>query len=234
MKIITPPFFEIGPKNILRRRDLHNLCAIAEELAALHCVQTIVTVPATEIEAIKVRFAGLLVFAQHMDPDAPGPGMGRVIAEALIDAGADGTMINHAQHPLQPSKVATAIARARAGGLLSIVCAASDADLPRIVPHGPSVVLYEPPSLIGHPGGVARPWIRTINEKVRLINPAVSVMHAGGIGNPNDVFMVIADGAAGTGATSAIIRATDWRHAISSMLSAVQTGWSERQRRWSE
>ena len=41
------------------------------------------------------------VFAQHMDPIKPGNSTGHVLAEAIKEAGAVGTLINHAERQLE-------------------------------------------------------------------------------------------------------------------------------------
>jgi triosephosphate isomerase len=95
---LSVPFFEIGPKNVLRRPELHGLLAAAQLHSRRHGVSVIATLPVTEIEPAARLFPDLHLFAQHMDPDLPGNSVGRVIGEALADAGASGVMLNHADH----------------------------------------------------------------------------------------------------------------------------------------
>jgi triosephosphate isomerase (TIM) len=221
------PFFEVGPKNFLRQGELRNLLHAAEVASIREQVAMIVTLPAVEIEAAKRLFPGVLIFAQHMDLDRVGSSVGRVIAEALADAGADGVMLNHAQRPLGKGEIIVAIERAKENGLLTMVCARDDAEALSLAEFAPDILLYEPPSLIGHSGGAARPWISEIDMRVSAINPAIKMMHAGGIGTPIDAQNVMRQGAAGTGATSAIVLAPDRVAALDALVAATRAGWNQ-------
>ena len=171
------PFFEIGPKNMLRRPELHELLAAAQEHSRAYGVSVVATLPVTEIEPASALFPHIFLFTWHMDRDLPGSSVGRVIAEALVDAGADGVM------------------------------------------------LYEPRAMIGHSGGARRPWIPAMNALVRSIAPGTLVMHAGGAATVQEAGDVIHAGAAGTGATSAIIKASDRGATIEGFLRAIRNTW---------
>jgi len=219
---LSVPFFEIGPKNVLRRPELHRLLAAAQLHSRRLGVCVIATLPVTEIEPAARLFPDLQLFAQHMDPDLPGTSVGRVIAEALADAGASGVMLNHADHPMRLDDIAVAVGRARSNGLLSLVCAADEPAAAAVAALAPDILLYEPRALIGHGGGARRPWIPRINALVRAIEPRTLIMHAGGIAAPEDARDVVRAGAAGTGATSAIINARDRGKTVEGFLSAVR------------
>jgi triosephosphate isomerase len=219
---LSVPFFEIGPKNLLRRPELHELLAAAQRQSRRHGVSVIATLPVTEIEPAAPLFPDLHLFAQHMDPDAPGNSVGRVIAEALADAGASGVMLNHADHPMRLDDIASAVGRARANGLMSLVCAADEPTAAAVAALSPDILLYEPRALIGHGGGARRPWIPRINALVRAIEPRTLIMHAGGVAAPEDARDVVRAGAAGTGATSAIIKARDRGKIVEEFLGAVR------------
>jgi triosephosphate isomerase (TIM) len=222
---IKVPFFEIGPKNMLRRPELHKLLAVAQLHSQRYGVSLIATLPVTEIEPASLLFPDIHLFAQHMDPDMLGPSVGRIIAEALADAGADGVMLNHADHQMRLDQVAAAVERAKANGLITLACAADERDAASIAALSPDILLYEPRAMIGHGGGARRPWIPQINALVRAIAPRTLIMHAGGVATPDDARNVIRAGAAGTGATSAIVKAHDRSEIIEGFLSAVRDAW---------
>ena len=219
---LSVPFFEIGPKNVLRRPELHALLAAAQLQSRRLGVAVIATLPVTEIEPAVLLFPDLHLFAQHMDPDPPGNSVGRVIAEALADAGASGVMLNHADHPMRLDDIAAAVGRARSNGLMSLVCAADEPAAAAVAALSPDILLYEPPALIGHGGGALRPWIPRINALVRAIEPRTLIMHAGGVATPENARDIVRAGAAGTGATSAIINAPDRGKIVEGFLSAVR------------
>jgi triosephosphate isomerase len=219
------PFFEIGPKNMLRRPELHELLAAAQEHSRAYEVSVVATLPVTEIEPACALFPDIFLFAQHMDHDLPGSSVGRVIAEALVDAGADGVMLNHADHAMHVDEVTAAVQRAKANGLMTLVCAAGEPEAAAISALCPDILLYEPRAMIGHSGGARRPWIPAINALVRSIAPGTLVMHAGGVATVQEAGDVIHAGAAGTGATSAIIKASDRGATIEGFLRAVRDTW---------
>jgi triosephosphate isomerase len=228
---LSAPFFEIGPKNLLRRAELETLARAAGAAGADYGVSVILTVPTALIAPIHDLHSGVLPFAQAMAPDLPGNSMGRVIAETLVDAGAAGVMLNHASNPLGPPALAAAVERARSAGLATIVCAGTDAEAGQAARLGPAAILLEPPALIGTAGRVARGWIAPANQAVRRVAPAVLMMHAGGVSSPSIAEAIMAAGADGTGSTSGVIGAADPLAAARSFIAATRAGWDRLHRR---
>jgi triosephosphate isomerase (TIM) len=221
---ITAPFFEIGPKNLLRRPELEALSAAAASAAAEFQVATIVTVPAPLISIIKERNPNLYVFSQQMDDDGIGPTVGRITPEALVDSGADGVMLNHVAHPLDWVTLVELIGRAHEVGLTSMVCVGSLGEALRVAAWEPDIVLYEPPELIGRAHTGSRDWIRPANQAIKEVNPRVLRMHAGGVSKPADAQAIMASGADGTGSTSGVVFAIDPAAAAHAFIRAVREG----------
>ena len=224
MRTITAPFFEIGPKNLLRRPALEELSAAAASAAVEFDVSTIVTVPTPLLAVIKNQNPDLFVFAQQMDVDGIGPSVGRITPEALVDSGADGVMLNHAAHPLDWLTLVELIGRAREAGLTSMVGVASLDEALRVAAWYPDIILFEPPELIGKRHDGSRPWIRAANEAISEVNPSILRMHAGGVARPSDAQAIIADGADGTGSTTGVVLATDPASAAQLFIRAVREG----------
>jgi triosephosphate isomerase (TIM) len=228
---LSGPFFEIGPKNLLRRAGLEALAGAAGAAGSDYGVSVILTVPTALIAPISDLHSGVLVFAQAMAPDLPGHSMGRAIAETLADAGAAGVMLNHVSNPLHPPALAAAVERAHSAGLQTIVCTATDSEAGQIAELGPTAILLEPPALIGTAGRAARDWIAPANEAVRRVAPAVLMMHAGGVSSPSIAGAIMAAGADGTGSTSGVISADDPLSAARSFIAATRAGWDRRHER---
>lgn len=228
---LSGPFFEIGPKNLLRRAELEGLARGAGAAGFDYGVCVILTVPTALIAPIHDLRSGVLPFAQAMAPDLPGDSMGRVIAETLVDAGAAGVMLNHASNPLDPPALAAAVERARSAGLQTIVCANTGAEAAHVARLGPTAILLEPPALIGTAGYVSRHWIAPANEAVRRVAPAVLMMHAGGVSSPSIAEAIMAAGADGTGSTSGVIGADDPLNAARSLIAATRAGWDSHHER---
>lgn len=224
-RLLRAPFFEIGPKNLLRLSSVIEVGQAAQEAGLRHGVAVILTVPTSFIAPVSAALPDIFVFAQTMDDDPPGPSVGRVTAESLTDAGAAGVMLNHDSHPLDPDALSRAIGRARANELMTMVCAGSEAEVLDLLPLEPTIVLFEPPALIGQPGGTARPWISGIDEQVRIVAPQVLMMHAGGVGSPADAFSIMSSGAAGTGSTSGVLLSESPTSAAAEFIQAARAGF---------
>lgn len=225
---IRPPFFEIGPKTFLDRAALLEIADAASAAAARYDIDVIITPPALDIETVKQAAPGLWIFAQAMDTAQAGTSTGAIVPEALAAVGADGVMLNHAERPLNDHELSAAIWRAREAGMLTLVCAEDVRQATRYAALGPNLILLEPHDLIGTSNGGERPEIAGANAAVASIDPAALVMHSGGVRDEHEVQAIIAQGAAGTGCTTAIVRATDRRETTTRMIRAVRDGWDAR------
>jgi triosephosphate isomerase len=225
---ITPPFFEFGPKTFLTRSALFEIADVAREASVRYDVSVIITPPVVDIEAVKSRVPGLWVFAQAMDDRPPGRSTGAVLPEALRAIGADGVLLNHAERPLSFEALRSAIRRADETQLRTLVCAQDASEAVRYAEWSPDIVLLEPHDLIGTTHKDDRPWIPAANRAIADVDPTVLVMHGGGVADPHDVRALIAQGADGTGCTSAIVRARDPGDMTAAMIRAVREGWDER------
>ncbi|GAA1488077.1 triose-phosphate isomerase [Brachybacterium sacelli] len=222
---LTAPFFEIGPKNLLRRRALEELALAAGAAASRHGITVVLTVPSVMVAPVADLHSGVLVFAQSMDVDEMGPSVGRVTVEALVDAGADGVMLNHDAAPLDEGTLAAAVRRARSIGLRTIVVAGTHAEALHAAALGPTAVLLEPSELIGTVGAGERTWIPSVNQALHQVDPQILAMHAGGVGSPEAARSIMASGADGTGSTSGVLAATDPLRAAAAFIAAAKEGW---------
>lgn len=224
---LTAPFFEIGPKNLLRRVQLEAVVRAGGLAGADFGVTVVVTVPTALVAPIADLRTGVLVFAQELSSDHLGPSVGSVTAESLLDAGADGVMLNHDSNQLAQDALTRAVTRAHETGLQTIVCAGSSTATLQYAALDPSAVLYEPPPLIGTAGAGAREWIPSSNAAVQQLRPAVLMMHAGGVGTPSIARSIMAAGADGTGSTSGVLSAADPRAAARLFIAATRAGWDD-------
>ncbi len=227
---IRPPVFEIGLKGYCWGAEAVRLAVEADRLAGVLGVSVVYDPQAVDIRPVAAATSRILVFAQHMDPVEPGRGVGSVLAEALRDAGAVGTLLNHSEKPMTVGAVARAIERARAAGLFTLVFADSPAEAAALAHLGPDIVLAEPPGLIatGISAGsaMAEFVVRTVTA-VKAVDPAILVMSGAGVNGPDDVARMIRLGLDGTGSSSGILRAADPVAAMSAMLAAEARAWAD-------
>jgi triosephosphate isomerase len=228
---IEAPFFEIGPKNHLRRHEIESLAIASGAAGAEHGVHVLLTVPTVLVAPTHDLHAGVLVLAQGMDVERPGPSMNRVTAESLVDAGAWGVMLDHDADPLEPDQLDAAISRASEVGLATVVCAATREAAVGAAHLGADVVLFEPPELIGTRTPSARDWIPASTEDIHRARHGVLAMHAGGIATPDIAYAVMAAGADGTGSTSGVLDASRPDRAAHDFIASTRAGWDQAQSR---
>ncbi|SDT12784.1 triose-phosphate isomerase [Microlunatus soli] len=228
--MITAPFFEIGPKNLLRRHEIEPIAAAAGRAGAELGVAVVLTVPTALVAPLDGLRTGVSVFAQGMDVARLGDSMFRVTAESLADAGAAGVMLNHDSNPLRPEEITSSLARCAELGLQTIVCAGTEQAAIEIAALEPTAVLFEPASLIGSSGVHARDWIPAATAAIRGAGAGVLAMHAGGVATPEIAEMIMVAGADGTGSTSGVLTATDPSIAARRFIAATRTGWEQARR----
>ncbi len=227
---LKPPYFEIGPKVYMFGDEALDLALHADAMCRAFGVDIIFTAQYTDISRIAKETTHLKVFAQHMDANSVGRGVGAVLPEALKQAGAAGVLLNHAERPLSLSVLNETIRRADQVGLATLVCAGTVEESAAVAMLRPNIVLAESPALIGggkrgHDDALE---IERINTAVRAVGERIQVLHGAGISNEEDVYEVIRHGADGTGSTSAIMRAAEPKEMLSRMIEAMSRAYRER------
>ncbi|MBI4182082.1 MAG: triose-phosphate isomerase [Candidatus Aenigmarchaeota archaeon] len=119
--------------------------------------EAIVAAQAADLAPLAQR--GMRVFAQHVDPLLPGARTGSILAESVKAAGAAGSLLNHAEKPLEPAALAFAVERCKLAGLETLVCVDNLARAVEISRLRPTYLAFEDPELIGKriPVSAARP-----------------------------------------------------------------------------
>jgi len=152
------------------------------------------------------------VFAQHIDPIAPGSFTGHILSESIREAGAIGTLINHSERRLKLADIDATITRARESNLLSVVCANNAAVSAAATALNPNMIAVEPPELIGTgiPVSKAKPEVVSGTvELVKRINPDVVILCGAGITRGEDVVAALRLGTEGVLVASGVVKAKD-------------------------
>lgn len=194
---------------------------VADKMANKYPISIFVTVPYTDIATISNATNNIIVTAQHMDGISPGRGMGYVLPNAIKNAGANATFLNHAEHSLTTSELVKSIEKANQLDILTIVCADSIAEAKALSMLNPDIILCEPTELIGTGKTSDESYIIKTNEAIKSINPDILVMQAAGISTADDVYKTISLGADGTGCTSGIVCADDPKKMLIDMIEAA-------------
>jgi triosephosphate isomerase len=171
--------------------------AVAPQFVDIHFIVNSVDIP---------------VFAQHIDPFKPGSYTGHVLPEAVKEAGAVGTLINHSERRLKLADIDEALTRAREVGLTTVVCTNNISVSASAAVLKPDMIAVEPPELIGTgiPVSKAKPEVVTSTvESVKKVNRNVVVLCGAGITNGEDVAAAIKLGTEGVLVASGIVKAKD-------------------------
>jgi len=182
-----------------------------------------IAVQATDI-LLCSKEVSIPVFAEHIDPVTPGSHTGWTLPEAVKDAGAIGTLINHSERRLQLADIDTCITRAKELSLDHIVCTNNISTSKAAAVFSPSFIAVEPPELIGGDISVtyADPDIVSGSvEAVQNINKNVRVLCGAGVKNGKDVAKSIELGAEGVLLASGVVKAKDKESVLGDLASGL-------------
>lgn len=228
---LKAPVFEIGFKAYLYGDDALEVAKAADRISVDSGIPIILSPQYVDIARIASETEKLLVFAQHCDSIETGRGVGSILPEAIKDAGAAGVMLNHAERRMTLSEISRTIKRADEVGLLTMVCADTPEEAMAVAQFHPSIILAEPPALIGSGAwaGVqdAEEYVSQSIEMVKKVDQRIIVLSGAGIKNGDDVKQIVRTGADGTGACTAIVKAADPAGMVAEMVSALKEAWNE-------
>lgn len=200
--------------NALKLAKIHEL--VAEETGANIAIAVNPLDLAMVASAVKIP-----VFAQHMDPIKYGGHTGHVLPDLVKECGAYGTLLNHAECPLEHETLAKSIAGAREAGLFTIVCANTPQKAREIVGLNPDLIAVEPPELIGGDISVSKAGPHIIEEAVKLIGEN-RVLVGAGIRDPEDVTIALSLGAVGVLLASGVVKSEDPYSVLLGLVSGLK------------
>ena len=186
-------------------------------------VSMAISVQATDITKCTEKVS-IPVWAEHIDPIKPGSHTGWTLPDAIKNAGAIGTLINHSEHRLILADVDTCITLAKEIGLDHIVCSNNVSTSKAIATFSPNFVAVEPPELIGGDISVttADPDIISNSVKaVKIIDKNVKVLCGAGVKNGKDVAMAIELGSDGVLLASGVVKAKEKVSVIRDLVSGL-------------
>ncbi|MDD1651699.1 MAG: triose-phosphate isomerase [Methanomicrobiales archaeon] len=210
---MAPPFILINCKvyteGIGQRAHLIAESAemVAEESGAIIGVAPVYT----DIHPIAHHYE-IPVYAQHIDPVAPGAHTGHVTAAAVRQAGARGTLINHSERRLTLADIESARKAAGDAHLETVICTNNEPTTAAAAALAPDYVAIEPPELIGSGISVAKADPEIIRRSVaaaRKVNPGVKVLTGAGIQSGECVKIAMELGTAGVLLASSVVKAPD-------------------------
>jgi triosephosphate isomerase len=170
----------------------------------------------------RVADTGVETWSQHVSPVDHGSHTGSTLAEAVAEAGAVGTLLNHSENRLKLADVDASLAAAERADLGTVVCANNPAQVAAAAALGPDAVAVEPPELIGGDVSVATADPEIVEAAVAAaaaVDESVDVYCGAGISTGEDVAAAESLGATGVLLASGVAKADDPRSALESLVS---------------
>jgi len=183
----------------LKLAKIHEKAAKATGKTIGICVQ------ASDIYRI-AKSVKIPIFAQHIDDIEFGAHTGHVLPEAVKQAGAFGTLLNHAENQISDIILQNSIKRAKKAGLFTIVCANSPEKAKQIAKFNPDLIAVEPPELIGGDISVSKAKPEVIKKSVTAVGKNKLLVGAG-VKTAEDVKIAIKFGAKGILVASGVVQA---------------------------
>ncbi len=198
-----------------------SLAGMAERVAREKRADIWIAPQTTDIYRVSRVVDRVRVMAQHVDPVEPGAATGHVTLLAIMEAGARGTLVNHAEKRVPLEQIGKTIEMAKRAGVMVVACARDENEAVEIARLGPDFVAVEPPELIGGNVSVssARPELvsRSV-ESVKSVSPNVGVLVGAGVKKREDLDRAIELGASGVLLASGFVKAEDPESFLRSLL----------------
>jgi len=152
------------------------------------------------------------VYAQHIDPIRPGSNTGHILAEAVKEAGAIGTLINHSEKQIKLADIDAVIKLANQESLISCVCTSNPPISAAVAYLNPDIISIEPPELIGTGVAVSKAQPEAVTNTIKLVrkvNNEAIILCGAGISHGEDVAVALKLKTQGVLVASAIVKAKD-------------------------
>jgi len=197
--------------------------AVAMEAHSNGPARMVAVVSAFDLEAVRRAAPSLEVWSQHLDPVGQGGFTGWLEPKTAIHRGAQGTIINHAEHKVEMDHVKRLLPQLPEPFPVC-GCAADLEEAKSLAEMGPTFIAVEPPELIGGDISVTTADPSIVSDTVAVVkatNPDVRVLCGAGVKNGQDVATAIKLGAEGVLLASGVTKASDVASVLNDLVSLL-------------
>ena len=197
--------------------------AVAMEAHSNGPARMVAVVSAFDLEAVRRAAPSLEVWSQHLDPVGQGGFTGWLEPITAIHRGAQGTIINHAEHKVEMDHVQRLLPQLPEDFPVC-GCAADLEEAKSLAEMGPTFIAVEPPELIGGDISVTTADPSIVSDTVAVVkatNPDVRVLCGAGVKNGQDVATAIKLGAEGVLLASGVTKASDVASVLNDLVSLL-------------
>ena len=198
-----------------------NLAESARQVAEKLKIEIVVAPPQPALALIAKKIQ-IPVICQHVDNEKMGPSTGFVVPEIAKSYGAIGSLINHSEHRIEMSSIASLVERMRKLGMVSIVCAQEPHEVVEISILQPDFIAIEPPELIGSGRAVSKENPAIITKSIQGAGSRSNIICGAGITDKDDVAKAMELGSQGILVASGIVKATSWEKKIAELASGMK------------
>ena len=180
------------------------------------------------VDVFRIRQAvDIPVWVQHVDWQPQGQYTGWVNLEAVLEAGAEGTLLNHSEHQIPPGMIKQVLGRVRDirgiggnKGFEVMVCCKTLGQMERLVKLKPDFVGYEISELIGGEVSITDSNPKAIKHAVELCGKIPLIVGAG-VHQAEDLKKAMDLGAKGVLVSSAVVLAENPRQKLEDLISKL-------------
>jgi len=225
LKKINPPILILNYKTYLLAtgKKALNISKIADIKAKEYSINIIIVPQFTDIYLISQE-VDIPVFSQHVDPVLPGKSTGHITIEAIKEAGAVGSLLNHAERKISYEIAKKTYDRMKEFGMIACICAESVEKAKQLAKISPEFIAFEIPELIGTGKSISKfspDKVRESVEQVSCVNKNVIPLTGAGISDGDDVYASLKLGAKGALVASAFANSKTPEKVLDSMCKAI-------------
>jgi len=200
---------------------LAKICEGIGSLGGSGRVEIIPVVQAVDLFRITTEVK-IPVWVQHLDPQLPGPFTGWENLEAIIEAGAAGTLLNHSEHQVSPGTIKQTLARIRNSKLKIrnfqvMVCCKTLGQMERLVKLKPDFIAYEISELIASNTSITDSNPKAIQHAVEICK-GIPLIVGAGIHKAEDLVKAKKFGAKGVLISSAVVLAENPKNKLLELI----------------
>jgi triosephosphate isomerase len=199
--------------------EVLKLAQTAEKVSQDTNVPIILCAQAFDIYRL-TQTVSLPIWAQHVDPIDPDRHSGWLSPYSAKEAGAVGTVINHAEHALNLETITKTVHKCQEYQLKTLVIADSIDLVKKVILLKPDYLAFERPDLIG--GELSMIDAETDQIKKVISLSPMPVIIGAGIRNGEQVKKTVKLGGAGVILASAVVKAADQEAALRDLASGFK------------
>jgi len=196
-----------------------DLARIHEKVAKKTGVSFAIAVQPMDLRLISMEVS-IPVLSQHFDPVEFGAYTGHISPHVLKEAGAAGSLLNHAERKLPLDVIEKSVGLARSLGFFTVLCADTAYAGKALSEFDPDFIAVEPPELIGGDISVATANPQLISDVVEMVGRGKVIVGAG-IKNRKDVHISLDLGASGVLLASGVTKSMNPEEVLMDLAQGV-------------